>query len=215
MKYIVLLIIGVISVATFNLGGENQASNTNNNTETSSITPVSEVKADTVKEPVKTVEKSADSEDKSTTESAPTEEVDVVKDNPQGCDRATEWIWSDGSCHKKEVAGSIAPSTTAPSSAKTSSSAGCELVYNYSNWNQNVAYAVCMAESGGNTYAANYQDHHNGCTGSFGLFQIACIHAGASFDPATNVAAANRIYSSSGWGPWGAYTSGAYYKFLR
>lgn len=73
-----------------------------------------------------------------------------------------------------------------------------------------------MAESGGNPNASNLNDKHSGCSGSYGLMQIACIHTGkkAEYDPVSNMAKAYEIYSRSGWKPWGAYTSGAYLKHL-
>lgn len=84
------------------------------------------------------------------------------------------------------------------------------------SWDTKVAYAVCMAESGGNHQASNWSDHHNGCVGSHGLMQIACIHTGgvAEHDPARNMSKAWEIYSRSGWTPWGAYTSGAYKRYM-
>jgi len=105
--------------------------------------------------------------------------------------------------------------TPAPSVAPVAASGGCALVNNY-NWDIRIAYAVCMAESGGNARAANLNDRHNGCIGSFGLMQIACIHTGglAEYDPVANMAKAYEIYSRSGWKPWGSYTSGAYQKYM-
>lgn len=200
MKYIILLLIGVAIVATVLPDKRDSNSNLDKIESTTSSIVSPEVKAEEVKEPVKDAPK----------ETPPPATVDVVKDNPNKCDTNAEWIYPDGSCHKKQ-AESIASSTTAPTA---SNSAGCELVRNYTNWNVDVAYAVCMAESGGNPNAFNGGDHHNGCTGSIGLMQIACIHNGASYDPATNIATANRIYSQSGWSPWGAYTSGKYLKYL-
>lgn len=93
---------------------------------------------------------------------------------------------------------------------------GCEIVSKY-NWDYQTAYAVCMAESGGNSNAANLNDRHNGCIGSYGLMQIACIHTGgqAEYNPEVNMAKAYEIYSRSGWTPWGAFTSGKYLKFLK
>lgn len=91
----------------------------------------------------------------------------------------------------------------------------CTLVYNYLNWNQDLAYAVCMAESGGNPNAYNPEYHYWGdCNGSRGLFQVGCAHGwGSSFNPETNVKYANQLWAQRGWQPWGAYTSGAYLKF--
>lgn len=197
MKYIILLLIGVALVAT--VLPDKRVSNSNldkiESTTSSIVSP--EVKAEEVKEPVKDTPN-------------PTPPVDVVKDNPNKCDTNTEWIYPDGSCHKKQ-AESIASSTTAPTA---SSLGGCELVRNYTNWNVDVAYAVCMAESGGNSNAANYNDNHGKCVGSFGLMQLACFWIPNPTDPNANMAKANEIWSSSGWSPWGAYTSGKYLKYL-
>lgn len=198
MKYIILLLIGVAIVATVLPDKRDSNSNLDKIESATSSIASPEVKAEEVKEPVKDTPK----------ETPPP--VDVVKDNPQNCDQATEWIYPDGSCHKKQ-AESIASSTTAPTA---SNSAGCELVRNYTNWNVDVAYAVCMAESGGNTNAANYNDNHGSCIGSFGLMQLACFWIPNPTDPTANIAKANEIWSRSGWQPWGAYTSGKYLKYL-
>lgn len=197
MKYIIILLIGVALVAT--VLPDKRVSNSNldkTESKTSSIASP-ELKAEEVKEPVKDTPN-------------PTPPVDVVKDNPNKCDTNVEWIYPDGTCHKKQ-AESIASSTTAPTA---SSSGGCELVRNYTNWNVDVAYAVCMAESGGNTNAANYNDNHGKCVGSFGLMQLACFWIPNPTDPTANMAKANEIWSRSGWSPWGAYTSGKYLKYL-
>lgn len=199
MKYIILLLIGVAIVATVLPDKRDSNSNLDKIESTTSSIASPEVKAEEVKEPVKDTPK----------ETPPTT-VDVVKDNPNKCDTNTEWIYPDGSCHKKQ-AESIASSTTAPTA---SSSGGCELVRNYTNWDTNVAYAVCMAESGGNTNAANYNDNHGKCIGSFGLMQLACFWIPNPTDPNANMAKANEIWSRSGWSPWGAYTSGKYLKYL-
>jgi len=110
------------------------------------------------------------------------------------------------------IAGATQPAPK-PNTAPVSSG-GCELVYNYSNWDQSVAHAVCLAESGGNSNAANYNDNHGQCVGSFGLMQLACFWIPNPTDPVANMAKANEIYSQSGWQPWGAYTSGAYLRYL-
>jgi hypothetical protein len=81
------------------------------------------------------------------------------------------------------------------------------------NWDVNVAMAIMKAESGCR-YEAFNPEWHRGCQGSLGLFQIACLHQGSSFDPETNIATAYRIYSGSGWRPWGAYTNGSYTRYL-
>ena len=199
MKYIILLLIGVAIVATVLPDKRDSNSNLDKIESATSSIASPEVKAEESKEPVKDAPKET-----------PPPTVDVVKDNPNKCDTNTEWIYPDGSCHKKQ-AESIASSTTAPTA---SSSGGCELVRNYTNWNVDVAYAVCMAESGGNTNAANYNDNHGKCIGSFGLMQLACFWIPNPTDPNANMAKANEIWSRSGWQPWGAYTSGKYLKYL-
>lgn len=101
-------------------------------------------------------------------------------------------------------------------------SGDCSIVNNY-NWNKQVAYAVCMAESGGNPNATNMQDNHGSCVGSFGLMQVACIHGGAFYDPKQNMDKAYQVYSCGSrinnkcvpsWNPWGAYTNGSYMRYM-
>lgn len=82
------------------------------------------------------------------------------------------------------------------------------------DWNVSIAMAVMQAESGCNSEASNWNDRHATCTGSFGLFQLACFWTSNPYDPATNVAKAYEIYSRSGWRPWGAYTNGSYLRYL-
>lgn len=208
MKYVIYLLIGIALVS---LVAPTVALEKVKTSETNSITATSEEKAETPKEPVKDAKKPETKEAPKPDEKP----VDVVKDNPKGCDRATEWIYPDGSCHAKakEARDSIA-SSTVKTPSKPSTTGGCELVYNYSNWDTNVAHAVCMAESGGNTNAANYNDNHGKCIGSFGLMQLACFWIPNPTDPYANIAKANEIWSRSGWQPWGAYTSGKYLKYL-
>ncbi|MBU3668958.1 MAG: hypothetical protein FGM57_03245, partial [Candidatus Taylorbacteria bacterium] len=60
----------------------------------------------------------------------------------------------------------------------------CSLAYNY-DWPADIAYQICMKESGGNQYAANHTDNHMswaGCMGSYGLMQLNCSH-GEVYDP--------------------------------
>lgn len=87
-----------------------------------------------------------------------------------------------------------------------------------------LAAAIAMAESSGNPRAYN----GSGSDSSYGLWQInmrgslgparrAQFGLSANedlFDPGTNARAAVSIYSSSGWGAWGAYTNGSYKRYL-
>ncbi len=86
----------------------------------------------------------------------------------------------------------------------TTYAVGCDnyrdLVAQY-NWNVDNAMKVMSLESGCNPSAANLQDSHGVCMGSFGLFQISC-HGGQIYDPAQNVAAAYAKYKAGGWQPW-------------
>lgn len=129
------------------------------------------------------------------------------KSNPKKCNTKTHFI-------AKEKPYYCIQKSTGETKVTVRKTGNCSLVNNYSNWDTNVAYAVCMAESGGNSQAANWNDHHSTCTGSFGLMQLACFHTKNPLDPIENMRVANQIYSRSGWQPWGAFTSGAYLRFL-
>ena len=107
----------------------------------------------------------------------------------------------------------LAPSTTIATTTTTirpvatitpvaSSENLCSLVDNY-DWPTDVAYRVCMQESGGNSNAANWTDPHPelGCSGSFGLMQMNCGY-GQLFDPKTNMDAAHTMWNKYGWKPW-------------
>lgn len=80
------------------------------------------------------------------------------------------------------------------------------------------AVAVAMAESGLNPYALNTKDSHQGCNGSYGIFQIGCLHEkdpSLLYDVEYNIKRAKEIYDQSGWRPWGAYTDGNYLAYMR
>lgn len=131
------------------------------------------------------------------------------QDNPNKCNLKTQYVRKDDlTCIDKPTQ----PTTT------TRVSTSCEqwrpLVEQYS-WDVDVALAVMQAESGCNPAAANHADNHGTCIGSFGLMQLACFWTDNPHDPATNVAKAAEIYARSGWQPWGAYTNGAYLRYLR
>lgn len=73
-----------------------------------------------------------------------------------------------------------------------------------------------MAESRLNPNALNAQDSHKGCKGSYGIFQIGCLHEDdprTLYDVEYNIQRAREIYEKSGWQPWGAYTSKAFLAF--
>lgn len=133
------------------------------------------------------------------------------RDNPNKCDLETQHIRKDNfKCIDK-------PTTPARTTTVANVSQSCEqwrpLVEKY-NWDVELAMAIMQAESGCNPNAANNADNHGVCMGSFGLFQISC-HGGQIYDPAKNVAAAWGKYQNNGWLPWGAYTNGAYTRYLQ
>lgn len=78
------------------------------------------------------------------------------------------------------------------------------------------AFAVALAESGGNPSATN--KNTNGST-DYGLFQINSVHASllqgkAWNDPAVNAAMAKTLYDGQRFKPWVTYNTGAYVRFL-
>lgn len=89
-----------------------------------------------------------------------------------------------------------------------------KLIKKYFPENYEVALAVAKAESGLVPTASNWQDNHKVCKGSFGIFQVGCLHESdytALYDVEYNIKRAREIYDAAGsWEPWGAYTSGAY-----
>ena len=82
-------------------------------------------------------------------------------------------------------------------------------------WNKRIAYAIMMAESGGDPTAQNLRDNHKGCSGSFGLFQLACFR-GSKEDLLTvpkNIELAYKLWLKEGWNPWSTYHNGKYLEF--
>ena len=77
-------------------------------------------------------------------------------------------------------------------------------------WNEVVAYNVMIAESGGNPSSVNPTDHHKGCLGSFGLYQLACLHGTKEelLDPKKNTEIAYELWKREGWSPWSVCTKG-------
>lgn len=77
--------------------------------------------------------------------------------------------------------------------------------------------AIAMAESGGNPTALNPTDNH-GTQSSYGLWQISTgTHTAPNpnwADPNVNAQLAMGKLQSQGLGAWGAYSSGAYKRFL-
>lgn len=80
------------------------------------------------------------------------------------------------------------------------------------------AVAIMMAEGNLNPKAYN-PEWHKSCQGSFGLFQIACVHYNGDLDDLKdielNIKIAHEIFKEQGWKPWGAYRNGSYKKYLK
>lgn len=77
--------------------------------------------------------------------------------------------------------------------------------------------AIAMAESHLNPLSLNAKDLHKGCRGSYGIFQIGCIHESNPrilYDVEYNIKRARELYDQKGWKPWGAYTDGSYKTYL-
>ena len=93
-----------------------------------------------------------------------------------------------------------------------------EMIAGY-DWDYDTALAVAKAESNLNPNAYN-PEAHRGCSGSYSVMQVACIHyekrgiyGEERFDPKVNIQIAYEIYSEQGWKPWGAYTNGSWLAY--
>ena len=67
-----------------------------------------------------------------------------------------------------------------------------------------------------NPKALNAQDSHKGCKGSYGIFQIGCLHESdpsVLYDVEYNIKRARELYDADGWAPWGAFTNGSYLAY--
>lgn len=107
---------------------------------------------------------------------------------------------------------------------------GCEnyrgLVSQY-NWDVRTMMAVMEAENracdpnvNNGSAGETHRDMHGNviCVGSYGLFQVGCLHFSGNQDgndPATNIAVAYAVWQKQGYNAWTMYTNGEYLKFLR
>lgn len=87
------------------------------------------------------------------------------------------------------------------------------------DWDVTTAFAVCMAESGGNTGATG-RPNYDGSVDR-GLMQVNSIHADmvdsleSLYDPATNLKVAYSLYTKNhDFTPWSAFNNGQYKKYL-
>lgn len=90
---------------------------------------------------------------------------------------------------------------------------------------EEITRALILAESGGHKGAHNPEPHRNWktreiiCYGSYGLFQIGCVHYPENpeklYDPYFNVDIAVHVLKTQGITAWGAYTDERYKKYLK
>lgn len=98
-------------------------------------------------------------------------------------------------------------------------SGDCSIVNDYA-WDTKVAYAICMAESGGNSQAIGDNYVIAGLYApSCGLMQIRTLAGRPTceelLNPKTNMDWAYKISNSgTNWKPWSVYTNGKYLKYL-
>lgn len=110
-----------------------------------------------------------------------------------------------------------ATSNTEPTQTHTSQYSGgsCEqyrsLMASY-DWDVSTAMRICEAESSGNVRAANWNDDHGECKGSFSLMQTACFwysefgySLSQKYDPEVHMDVAHKVYQRNGWGSWTTY----------
>lgn len=97
---------------------------------------------------------------------------------------------------------------------KTSVPANCNtyrpIVEKY-DWDVETAMQIMNLESGCKPEAINWKDGHRGCSGSFGLAQVGCLHfidGEDKLDPETNIKVAYRVYVGAGksFVPWTTYS---------
>lgn len=69
------------------------------------------------------------------------------------------------------------------------------------DWDLREANHIMFCESSSNATRINWKDKHNGCIGSFGLFQLACFRGTQEelLDPATNIKLAYELWKQNGW----------------
>lgn len=96
------------------------------------------------------------------------------------------------------------PAPETQSSVPVAVTGDCSLAYNY-DWNADIAYQVCMKESGGRADATNWTDNHGKCMGSYGLWQIGCFWfpyygygEAAHYDPQIGTQIAYNIWKRQG-----------------
>lgn len=112
----------------------------------------------------------------------------------------------------------VVATTDQPPTTPPAIPANCNAVEGY-DWNTQIAYAICEAESRGNPDAIGYNT--NGSVDR-GLMQVNSIHAdlvggnlASLFNPATNIKVAYSLSKhGTDWSAWSTYNNGEYRKYL-
>lgn len=207
MKYIYLLIVGVLTVLALPTATRSFQDKNIKQAEIATIEPVSEeIKAETVKVAI---------EAEKAPEWASLSLEEKLKANPQKCDLVKQDMWGDGSCHDKPVAkAESAPPATA---SKPVGSGSCEDAIRRifpANQHQN-AIRIMLQESSG------IPDRHNWNpkTGddSWGCFQINLAGENKKNRPSPselvnadiNVRFAYNLWKSTGWRSSGGWKNSA------
>jgi len=197
MKYVIYLLIGIgIVTAIAPLVDFEKVKSF----ETAPIAST-EIKAEEVKEPVKDAKNTEEVLETPT----PEEPIDVVKSNPKGCNRSTEWILPDGSCNPMAVGASSSSSSS--NSAPIVGSGSCEASIRriFPASQHSTAIRVMLQESSGNPANHNYNPDTK--DNSYGCFQVNLWGSNARTRPPAselvkadvNVAYAYNLWKSTGW----------------
>lgn len=97
---------------------------------------------------------------------------------------------------------SIAEDTQAPRTYRVPEQ--CSQWVNYVekyDWDTTMVIKIMVKESGCNPNAINYTDSHKGCSGSYNLMQVGCLHykkGEVKNDPSLNLKIAYDIYLKAG-----------------
>lgn len=98
-----------------------------------------------------------------------------------------------------------------PQTSYVATGGGCDsyrgMVAQY-DWDVNTMMRIMNAESSCIPTKHNHADNHRVCLGSYGLFQVGCVHGYSMAhleSPANNIAAAYKIFKSQGYTAWTTY----------
>ena len=126
----------------------------------------------------------------------------------QPTEEASELIMVDGFI-SSSVASVVTPNTQTLASYSGLNMDLVDILSKY-DWDVEIALKVAFAESGLNTSAINLKDRHKGCNGSYGAFQLSCLHGTPEelLDGRKNVEIAYSLWKRDGWFPWSTCLNG-------